>query len=211
VIERRCTTRYNLGAVARVIDLGSRKELVAITRDLSLSGCSIKTTTLFPEGTEVRVRITSSGADFTATGKVTGNMTSIGMAIEFVQIARGDQAILEGWLGIRDVSGTEPSSFLHTRDNHVIRGTPVMVTGQSPTGMFIEETETRLLTDEGALLTLAAPVSSGQVVRLKNRLTRTEQRCRILFVDPTPGDKPKLLGVAFLESPHNLGGTEPES
>src|SRR4029077_3308977 len=189
----------------------SGKELVAITRDLSLSGCSIKTTTLFPEGTKVQGGITSSGADFTATGRVTSNVASIGMAIEFVQIAPGDQAILEGWLGIRDASGTEPSSFLHNRDERVIRGTPVMVSGQSSTGMFIEETEARLLTDEGALLTLAAPVSPGQVVRLKNRLTRTEQRCRVLFVDPTPGDKPKLLGVAFLESPHNLGGTEPES
>jgi PilZ domain len=211
LIERRCTTRYNFGAVAEVIDLGSRKQFVAITRDLSQSGCFIKTATPFPEGTEVRVRITSSGADFTATGKVTGNMTSVGMAIEFVQIAASDQAILEGWLGIRDASLTEPSFLRLNRDERVIRGIPVMVSGQSSTGMFIEETETRLLTDEGALLTLAAPVSPGQVVRLKNRLTRTEQRCRVLFVDPTPGDEPKLLGVEFLESPHNAGGTEPES
>jgi hypothetical protein len=211
VIERRRTTRYNFGAVTEMIDLGSRRELVAITRDLSRSVCFIKTTTPFPEGTEVRVRITSSGADFTAIGKVTSNVTSVGMAVEFVQIVPSDQAILEGWLGIKDVSGSEPSFLQSKRDERLIRGIPVTVSGQLSTGMFIEETETRLVTDEGALLTLAAPVSPGQVVRLKNRLTRVEQQCRVLFVDPTPGDQPKLLGVEFLESPHNFWGTEPAS
>jgi hypothetical protein len=33
---------------AEVIDLGQRRELVAVTRDLTLSGCFVKTTTPFP-------------------------------------------------------------------------------------------------------------------------------------------------------------------
>jgi hypothetical protein len=92
-MERRHTTRYNFGAIAEVIDLGSRTEFVAITRDLSLSGCFIKTTTPLAEGAEIRVRITSSGEDFAAIGKVTRNLTPVGMGIEFVEIAPNDQAI----------------------------------------------------------------------------------------------------------------------
>jgi hypothetical protein len=84
-MERRHTTRYNFGAIAEVIDLGSRREFVAITRDLSLSGCFIKTTTPLAEGAEIRVRITSSGEDFAAIGKVTPNVTPVGMGIEFVR------------------------------------------------------------------------------------------------------------------------------
>jgi hypothetical protein len=96
--ERRGATRYNFGAIAEVTDLASRTELVAITRDLSLSGCFVKTTTPFAEGTEVRLRITSSGADFGAKGRVTGNVSPLGMGIEFLEIAPNDQAIIEKWL-----------------------------------------------------------------------------------------------------------------
>jgi hypothetical protein len=92
-MERRHTTRYNFGAIAEVIDVGSRREFVAITRDLSLSGCFIKTTTPLAEGAEIRVRITSSGEGFAAIGKVTPNVTPVGMGIEFVEIAPSDQAI----------------------------------------------------------------------------------------------------------------------
>jgi hypothetical protein len=106
VIERRRTTRYNFGAIAELTDFGSQRELVAITRDLSLSGCFVKTTTPFPEGTEVRLRITSSGADFAAIGKVTSNVTPVGMGIEFVEIAPNDQVVIEKWLaepGVKSV------------------------------------------------------------------------------------------------------------
>lgn len=80
------------------------------------------------------------------------------------------------------------------------RGIPVIVSGQLPSGSFTEETETQVITPGGVLLTLVARVSPGQVVRLKNRLTRVEQGCRVLCVDQTPKDKPKLLAVEFLSS-----------
>jgi hypothetical protein len=96
--ERRRATRYNFGAVAEVTDLASQRYLVALTRDLSLSGCFIKTTTPLTEGTRVNVRITSSGAEFSATGKVSRNVTTEGMGIEFIEITPGEQAILQKWL-----------------------------------------------------------------------------------------------------------------
>jgi PilZ domain len=96
--ERRAT-RYNFGAIAEVVDLDRRAEVVSLTRDLSFSGVFVKTTTPLSPGTRVRVRITHSGEDFKATGEVTGNVTATGMGIVFTEIEPNDRAILERWLG----------------------------------------------------------------------------------------------------------------
>lgn len=98
MIGRRQLTRYDFGAIAEVVDLNSREDVVVVTRDLSLAGCFVKTRYPFPEGTEVRVRITYSGSDFAALGNVTGDVTPEGMGIEFVAIEPKDQAIIEEWL-----------------------------------------------------------------------------------------------------------------
>ena len=212
-LERRGATRYNFGAIAEVSDLDSQDELVAITRDLSLSGCFVQTPTPFSKGTEIRVRIRHSGADFTAIGKVTGNITWEGMGIEFVQIAASDQAVIEEWPGLTSKKNAprSESSLERPRDRREIRGIPVTVSGQLTTGEFSEETETQVVMQEGALLHLSAAVSAGQVVRLKNRLTRMEQNCRVLFVDPqVEQGRPKLLAVEFLEPAPNFWGTKPE-
>lgn len=97
-LERRGATRYNFGAIAEVIDLDQTHEVVSITRDLSHSRCFVKTTLPLREGTRVRVRITHSGAQFTALGSVTANVTATGMGIVFTQIEPGDRAIVERWL-----------------------------------------------------------------------------------------------------------------
>lgn len=96
--ERRVATRYNFGAIAEVIDLDERDALVSLTRDLSLSGCFVQTSTPYPEGTPVRVRIFHSGTEFVAIGNVTGNVTATGMGIVFTQVQPNDRAILEEWL-----------------------------------------------------------------------------------------------------------------
>lgn len=98
-LERRGATRCNFGAIAEVVDLEQTHELVSITRDLSLSGCFVKTTTPFSQGTSVRVRITYSGTECVAVGKVTANVTPTGMGIAFTEIEPNDRAILERWLG----------------------------------------------------------------------------------------------------------------
>jgi hypothetical protein len=97
--ERRGASRYNFAAIAEVIDLDGRGEVVSITRDLSFSGMFVKTTTPLPPRTHVRVRITHSGEDFKAVGEITGNVTATGMGIIFTEIEVNDRAILEKWLG----------------------------------------------------------------------------------------------------------------
>jgi hypothetical protein len=198
MIERRAT-RFSFGAIAEVIDLDSRRELVGVSRDVSLSGTFIKTSEAFASGTEVRVRLTASGANFAATGRVTANVNRQGMGIEFVEVLRKDHAILEMWLSITKnaFSPTVPCERL-------IRSVPVLVSGESSTGTFVEETETRFITSERALLHLRATVSPGQVVRLKNGLTLVEEKCRVVFVDSTPLEKRKLLEVEFLQSTRNF-------
>jgi PilZ domain len=93
-------TRYDFGAIAEVIDLDSREDIIVVTRDLSLAGCFVKTSTPFAAGTEVRVRIAYAGADFAATGSVTENINREGMGIEFIEIEPHHQVTLEAWLGI---------------------------------------------------------------------------------------------------------------
>jgi PilZ domain len=93
-------TRYDFGAIAEVIDLDSREDIIVVTRDLSLSGCFVKTRTTFPAGTEVRVRIAYAGSDFAAIGSVTENINREGMGIEFVEIEPEQLATLEAWLGV---------------------------------------------------------------------------------------------------------------
>lgn len=97
-LERRGATRYHFGAIAEVMDLDQRHEMVSLTNDLSVSGCFVKTTTPFREGTRVQVRIMHSGTTFAATGRVTGNVTATGMGIAFTQIEPSDRTILEEWL-----------------------------------------------------------------------------------------------------------------
>ena len=98
-IERRGAKRHYFGAIAEVIDLDGRGEFVSVTRDLSASGCFVKTKTPFAAGTMVRVRLTLSGAAFAAIGNVTANVTPTGMGIVFTEIDADDRAILERWLG----------------------------------------------------------------------------------------------------------------
>src|SRR6266566_1818221 len=92
VIGRSQMTRYDFGAIAEVIDLDSREDVIVVTRDLSLCGCFVKTRTPFAPGTAVRVRITYAGADFAAIGSVTGNITWEGMEMEFVQFEQKRRA-----------------------------------------------------------------------------------------------------------------------
>lgn len=99
--ERRTATRFNFGGIAEVSVLGTPQQLIGLTRDLSLSGCFVRTKLVFPEGTDVRVQIISAGKEFSAIGKVTANINSEGMGIQFVQIDLNNLAVIEKWLGFK--------------------------------------------------------------------------------------------------------------
>lgn len=96
-IPRR-STRYSIGATAEVKQLGARSEHILSTRDLSAGGCFVRTASTLPRGTRIQVRIKHRGAEFTAVARVTDNVSSEGMGLEFLEVAPKDKAILEKWL-----------------------------------------------------------------------------------------------------------------
>jgi hypothetical protein len=96
----RRSIRYSLGAAAEVKNLGSRNEQVLFTRDLSTGGCFLKTRAPLPEGTQIRLRITHRGEEVTAIGRVTENVSTEGMGVEFVEVEPNDRSTLEKWLTV---------------------------------------------------------------------------------------------------------------
>jgi hypothetical protein len=100
----RQSDRYSFAATAEVKELDSWKEQVLITRDLSAGGCFVQTAAPLPRGTRIRVRIEHAGAEFTAIGRVTDNVSPEGMGVEFVEIEPKDRAILEKWLADEQAS-----------------------------------------------------------------------------------------------------------
>ena len=45
-----------------------------------------------------RLRIEHGGTELTATGRVTDNVSAIGMGVEFIEMSAKNRAILEKWL-----------------------------------------------------------------------------------------------------------------
>ena len=69
-IERRRAIRHLFGGTAEVINVESQKQLISLTRDLSLYGCFIKAKAPFPKGTRVSLKIANSKGTFSAVGNV---------------------------------------------------------------------------------------------------------------------------------------------
>jgi len=97
-IERRRATRHHFVSAVEVINVESRKQLISLTRDLSLCGCFVTVKAPSPKGTRVSLKISNSKANFSAVGDVTHNLSDEGMGIGFVQVEAKDQVVLEQWL-----------------------------------------------------------------------------------------------------------------
>jgi len=104
-IERRCATRHHFVSAVEVINVESRKQLISLTRDLSLCGCFVTVKAPSPKGTRVSLKISNSKANFSAVGNVIHNLVDEGMGIEFVQVEAKDQAVLEEWLDEASANG----------------------------------------------------------------------------------------------------------
>jgi hypothetical protein len=91
-------TRHAFATDIAITSVKSEKQVLARTADLSLFGCFVKTTTPFPQGTTVSIRITHGASHITALGKIAFSRADEGMGIVFGKIEPSDQAILERWL-----------------------------------------------------------------------------------------------------------------
>ncbi len=106
-IERRRATRHHFVSAVEVINVESQKQLISLTRDLSLCGCFVTAKARSPKGTRVSLKIANSKANFSAVGNVTHNLSDEGMGIEFVQVEAKDQTVLEEWLAEASANGVK--------------------------------------------------------------------------------------------------------
>jgi hypothetical protein len=97
-LERRRATRHYFGGAAEVINIVSGKRLIASCNDLSVFGCFLKTSIVFPRGTNVKLEITHADMRLAVLGKVAQGEADKGMGVVFGAIEPEDQAVLNEWL-----------------------------------------------------------------------------------------------------------------
>ncbi len=87
------------------------------------------------------------------------------------------------------------------RSQRVIVGVPVTVSspGGNKDATFEEETQTLVVNAHGAMIALAARVSKGQTLQVKNRATQEDQACKVVYLGPVSSGKAQV-GVDFTTS-----------
>jgi c-di-GMP-binding flagellar brake protein YcgR len=96
--QRRKAKRCSMVASAEVTDIGSNTRLSARTSEIGIGGCYVDAMNPFPVGTVVEVRILRDQGTFQATGKVVYCDSTMGMGLEFTEIAPAQRSVLEDWL-----------------------------------------------------------------------------------------------------------------
>ena len=98
-------------------------------------------------------------------------------------------------------SGSGPDAS-RRRSQRVILSVPITVSGDAGNATFSEKTQTLVINAHGALITLAAKISQGQLVKIQSSTHPEKQACRVVYVGP-PVEGKTQLGVEFTEpSPH---------
>lgn len=96
--ERRSLHRYPFVAAAELVEVNTGVRVSAQTVSLSPKGCYLGTTSPFPEGTIVRMRLINSARVFEAEGEVVNVHAESGMNVLFRDLTPEQQNVLEGWL-----------------------------------------------------------------------------------------------------------------
>jgi hypothetical protein len=89
------------------------------------------------------------------------------------------------------------------RSQRVILSIPITVSGETLQGQFSEQTQTLVINAHGALITLAARVSHGQILGLKSSTHPEVQACTVVFVGPTAEGRTQF-GVEFTKPAPNF-------
>ena len=94
---------------------------------------------------------------------------------------------------------TNDPKISRRRSQRVILSIPVTVKWQGPDGREVEETTASMvLNAHGVLLALAATLEEGQTLRLVNRTTDQEEKCRVVYLGPVTAGKVQV-GLEFLQ------------
>lgn len=89
------------------------------------------------------------------------------------------------------------SSQYRRRSQRVLMQVPVRIRGNDALGQqFEEETETLAINAHGALVLVAARVTSGSKMLLRHKRTEEEQECHVAFLGPVRNGRAEI-GLEF--------------
>ena len=92
---------------------------------------------------------------------------------------------------------TSSTSGARRRSQRVLMHVALRLRGVDTQGQDFEEfTQTLAINAHGALVLLAARVTSGSVIHMRHNLTQEEQECHVAFLGPVRGGKAEL-GLEF--------------
>jgi PilZ domain-containing protein len=192
--ERRTQPRYKFTAAAELVDQRSATRIEARVGDIGQRGCYVETNSPFPLGTETTIRITKGTDAFVAQARVVHSMAK-GMGMLFTAVGQEHRKVLETWL-----AAFRQQEFLaqnQRRTQRVSVQVPVRVSGQNALGSrFEEETYTLVISANGALILLSAPVDKGQRLNLLNMRTEDAAECVVAYLGQRQG-KQLAVGVGF--------------
>jgi len=197
-IERRRATRHHFVSAVEVINVESQKQLISLTRDLSLCGCFVTVKTPFPKGTRVSLKIANSKANFSALGNVTHNLSDEGIGIGFVQVEAKDQAVLEEWLTEASANGVVRRILIVDDHEAIRRGIRSLLTRDS-LGICREAEngkqaleKVRELKPDLVILGVSMPVMNG--VEAAREIRRFAPRTKIVLF--SVHDSPQIIEIA---------------
>lgn len=85
------------------------------------------------------------------------------------------------------------------RSMRVLLSVPILVSGKNTKKQdFQEETRTLVVNAHGALISLAAPVTSGQHITIANKATQESCECRVVYLGAANAGKVQM-GVEFMK------------
>lgn len=120
---RRAHPRYQLTTTAEFTELESGARGSARSSDVSLGGCFVDTTSPYPAGKTVKLRLTRENRSFEAIAEIVCSMAGMGMGLKFIRIEPEKLKVLEAW--IRELSGEAPPEL---ESRHCEDVTPVQRT-----------------------------------------------------------------------------------
>lgn len=96
--ERRRHLRFPFSATLEAVDIKSGTKITGRTSDLGLGGCYVDTLTVFPVGTEAKIRIIRENETFEAQVRIVYSLNGMGMGMAFISAQPKNVRLFQKWL-----------------------------------------------------------------------------------------------------------------
>jgi hypothetical protein len=90
--------RYSLTVDAEITDSQLEAQIKTQTKTLSLYGCGVDASRLFPQGTSVWIRLSHKESEVMAIARVVYSSSKLGMGFAFTSVEPEHERILERWI-----------------------------------------------------------------------------------------------------------------